>query len=315
VAKKPAKMNSIQLAAQALARGVPAELVNSANSIALAAFANGTHPWFKNSQAFPNGLDASGVTIPAPMAAAAQQHVQGTTAPGAAGTAPEQPKPVNPFLTAAQQMQAGDQLFQLDDSVYNFNKQYGDLEANTKYETEGVNKREQESNAAAVENMIARGLFRSSIKDAELTDIAGSAKARRDYLATTLDTARIDRDTRVLAINNRKTELFGTDGTAALGTGGTYDQLAVENAQGVEPTVNPLVPTTPGAPTTPLAGSDRTAAPAQKTVSVAPPQKQQAAAAAFADRRAREQAKAAKAESQSASKKRKPVKPRKPGRR
>jgi len=307
--KKPAKTNSIQLAAQALARGVPAELVNSADSIALAAFANGTHPWFKNSQAFPNGLDASGVTIPAPMAAAAQQHVQGTAAPGAAPVASEQPKPVNPFLTAAQQMQAGDQLFQLDDNIYNFNKQYGDLEANTKYETEGVNKREQESNAAAVENMIARGLFRSSIKDAELTDIAGSAKARRDYLATTLDTARIDRDTRVLAINNRKTELFGTDGTAALGTGGTYDQIAVENAQGVEPALNPLVPTTPGAPTTPLAGSDRAAAPAQKTVTVTP-QKKQAAAAAFADRRAREQAKAAQAESQSASKKRKPKKPR-----
>lgn len=283
--KAPAKPNSILLAAQALAAGHSEKAVNSADSIALWAMANGLPP------AKP------GAAAPTPPAAQAPA-VQATPAAN---------KPVNPYLTPEQQMAADDQLFQIDDGVYNFNKAYGDLEANTKYETAGVNKREQENNAAAVENMIARGLFRSSIKDAELADVAASAQARRDYLTTGLETARIDRDVRVKRLGDRKLELFGTDGTAALGTGGSWDQIGVQNAQAVEPVPTP---TTPGVDTGPL-NTGTKPDPGQKTVAVKTPKAQQQAASAFATRTAQEQAKAAKAESQSASKKRKVAKPKK----
>lgn len=277
--KAPAKPNSILLAAQALAAGHSEKAVNSADSIALWAMANGLPP------AKPGAA--------APAAPAATP----------AAVAPAANKPVNPYLTPEQQMAADDQLFQIDDGVYNFNKAYGDLEANTKYETAGVNKREQENNAAAVENMIARGLFRSSIKDAELADVAASAQARRDYLTTGLETARIDRDVRVKRLGDRKLELFGTDGTAALGTGGSWDQIGVQNAQAVEPD---LTPTTSGVDTTTPLATGNKPDPGQKQVTVHTPKAKQAAASAFATRTAQEQAKAAKAESQSASKKRKP---------
>lgn len=276
--KAPAKPNSIQLAAQALALGYSEKAVNSADSITLWAMAQGA--------------------APRPAAPAAQ-------APAAQAAAAVANKPVKPYLSPEQQMAADDSLFQIDDGIYNFNKSYGDLEANTKYETAGVNKREQENNAAAVENMIARGLFRSSIKDAELADVAGSAKARRDYLQTGLETARIDRDVRVKKLSDRKLELFGTDGTAELGTGGSWDQIGVQNAQAIEPD---LTPTTPGVDTTTPLATGSKPDPGQKKVAVSPQTRTKTktatdAATAYAQRQETEQRQA----NQSASKKRKKI--------
>lgn len=284
--KKPVKPNSIQLAAQALALGYSEREVNSADSIKLWAMAQG---------AAPRVPAAPAPQAPAPQAPAPQQ--------------PAYAPPIRPFLTAEQQKAASDELGQIDDGIYNLQRQYQDLDANTQFEITNTNKREQESNAAAVENMIARGLFRSSIKDSELADVAGSALARRTFLTTTLDTARIDRDTRISKLNERKRENFGADMGLGLGGGGFYDEIAAQNAQNIEPV--PL-PTTPGVSAGPLKGADK-AAPTQKTVGVQPVKNadQQSAANAFATRNAQEQAKAATAVSRS-RKIAKPKAPKKP---
>lgn len=223
---------------------------------------------------------------------------------------------VNPFLTPDEQMRASDELFEIQDAIRQLNKQWEDLNVNTAYEKTNVDKREAENHKAVTENMIARGLFRSSIKDDEIADVTAAATARKTYLDTTLKTAQIDRDNRVGALAQRQIERFGATPEGgdplALGDGGQWDQVAAANAYGIEKDreqefkpldLSPLVKSGP-APAQPIVAPTTPGAPAPAAEAIQADANRKAAD----DAKAREQA--AKAYSQSQA--RKPSKPKKP---
>lgn len=129
---------------------------------------------------------------------------------------------VTPFLTADQQQQ-------LDESNLNYQSQLNDIDAafakataDAQYQTSEIERQRVAAATAATNSLIARGLFRSSIKDSDLADIDGAATRSKLALneALALQSAANERARSLLSqgVNNMQTYM---------------DRNAVENARAV----------------------------------------------------------------------------------
>lgn len=171
---------------------------------------------------------------------------------------PEAP-PTNPFLTAEQQQSlnqlfsdTGNQLAQLDqssnDALVAAIQQIGDP---NKFDPNdqgtdlsgAVNKGAMISRVNATDAAIARGLFQSSMRDADLADIEATRQMRRNFFRDQYASVIKANDTQRKNITDFVNTAVGVgydphDPNSHLG--GTYGAMAIENAKG-----------SPGAPGTP----------------------------------------------------------------
>lgn len=164
--------------------------------------------------------------------------------PGSAGV---HTPTIQPFQTSSDMMQSADENFNLGQGLSDLDKSFADMKTNVDYEKTQVNKSEVNAKNTTIDNMIARGLGQSSIRDGEIYDIQATATMRRNFLDTTLGAAEI-----ALGTNKGRLQKRAEDIQKAM------SQKAIENAQqandgtpdyvpGQEPTAGGLVQAAPGA--------------------------------------------------------------------
>lgn len=157
----------------------------------------------------PTYVQINGQTVEVP---AGQKYV-----PGSAGVLNPT---IQPFSTAGDMMQASDEQFNLESGLFDLDSALNKMRIDTDYSKSQITKSEGEAKSATVDNMIARGLFRSSVKDGEIYDIQATASMRRNFLDTTLNTAELE-------TINRK----GMMASRADSIKKALDRKMVENAQ------------------------------------------------------------------------------------
>jgi hypothetical protein len=160
-----------------------------------------------------------------------------TWVPGSAGVLNPTTKP---FQTGDDMLTAADDQFNLEDGLYNLDTALDKLRIDTDFQKKEITKSEGQAKSATIDNMIARGLFRSSVKDGEIYDIQATASMRRNFLDTALSTAEIETGVRKGQLRSRHDAI-----QSALA------RKSVENAQAaddgapdylVEPTEGHLTP-------------------------------------------------------------------------
>jgi hypothetical protein len=134
----------------------------------------------------------NGQTIEVP---AGQQYV-----PGSAGV--KNPT-IDPFLNAGDMMTSADEDFNLDQGLYDLDTALEKMRIDTEHSKSDITKSEGQAKSATIDNMIARGLFRSSVKDGEIYDIQATATMRRNFLDTALSTATIETGVRKQNLRTR----------------------------------------------------------------------------------------------------------------
>lgn len=212
---------------------------------------------------------ASGPTAPAGSNGewAAAHFSQGAATE--AQTTPKKSKVIDPFLLPEEQ-QAWDDLKansarEIIDLDYNLTKSGSD----TAYGILQAQRKAERDSAQTIGNMIARGLFQSSIKDGDLADIAVSSKSRQELLSSALASLATYTESRKKSI-----------GEALARAEINYNSKAVANAKEItpepDPETNAPASTTSTATPAPAAPAAPTAASAQQAAFA------QAAAAAHA---------------------------------
>lgn len=160
------------------------------------------------------------------------------TAPGAAAAgaaAGTQHQPVKPFNTPEESQNYSDRWAAYQGGIYDIDTGLANLRTNTEYEKGNIDKELVANKATSIDNMIGRGLDRSSIQDGELADLQGTAVRRKTYLDTTLSTAVIEGGRRKEIMSNNWDDFINY-----------YNNKAVQNAQDIPPT--PGTPDTPAGP-------------------------------------------------------------------
>lgn len=146
----------------------------------------------------PGGyVQVGGQTVPAPPGK--------TWVPGSAGV---HTPVIQPFKMAGDMMQTSDENFNLEQGLANLDTEFSNLKTNTDYEKTQVNKSEVNAKNTTVDNMIARGLGQSSIRDGEIYDIQATASMRRNFLDTTLGTAEIALGTNKARLQKRHDDIM-----------------------------------------------------------------------------------------------------------
>lgn len=153
------------------------------------------------------------------------QQAGGTYQPGSPGV----PNPtVKPFLTPQQMANDAEKQGQFRQSVIDIDKALSDLETQTTYEQTNLEKSRVQSRDNVQNNTAAAGWSGSSVQDGDLFDIEATARLRREYMNTNLDTAKI-------TAGNKKSAI--TDEQAAWDK--ALEQMKVENAAGVSTALGP----------------------------------------------------------------------------
>jgi hypothetical protein len=152
---------------------------------------------------------------------------------------------IEPFLTGNDMMEQADSNFNLESGLYDLDTALSKLSTDTEYNKKQITKSEGEAKSATVDNMIARGLFNSSVKDGEIYDIQATATMRRNFLDTTFKTAEMETGIRKGALRSRADAIQkAIDRKAAENA-----QLANENAPDyLEPPTQGGLQPIPGAP-------------------------------------------------------------------
>src|SRR5690606_33793919 len=94
--------------------------------------------------------------------------------------------PLPPFLTPEQMMDAEGERFNIEEAMRAIQRELETLKRDVTHEKKQTTEQENKNVAQSVENMVARGIRRSSIAAGELTDIRASASDRRKFLEDTL---------------------------------------------------------------------------------------------------------------------------------
>jgi len=164
-----------------------------------------------NKQGFHEGLSSN----PQPVAG-----------PGSPGTTynPGVPNPtVQPFLTAEDMMAYAMARQQYEEGLHSLDANYETSLITTGYEKENLEKGRVQGREESSDDMAARGLFRSSVRDADLFDIDATAEMRKVFLDTQLNTQKLNMETQKASMEaNWKTYEEGVN------------QKKVENAAGVQ---------------------------------------------------------------------------------
>lgn len=112
---------------------------------------------------------------------------------------------IQPFFNPTDTMNGIDRESATKNALWDIDKQVADLRAQTGFELQQTEKGRKQNAGAATDNMAARGLSQSSIKDAELFDIEATARMRKDFLNSQLARAETDAGTRKTQINDEWT--------------------------------------------------------------------------------------------------------------
>lgn len=101
---------------------------------------------------------------------------------------------VQPFMTAEDMMAYAQARQQYEEGLFNLDYNYANQVTNATFEKEGIEKGRVKSKAESSDDMAARGLFRSSVRDADLFDIDATAEMRKTFLDTQLNTMKLNND-------------------------------------------------------------------------------------------------------------------------
>lgn len=155
---------------------------------------------------------------------------------------------VQPFLRADQMANDATQQGRWRQDVIDIDSALQNLEAQTGLEQTNLEKSRVQSRDNVRSNTAAEGWVGSSVQDGDLFDIEATARLKRDYMQTNLETAKI-------TAGNKKSAI--TDEKAAWDK--ALEQMKVENAAGVQTAMGPWQ-------TEPTAGSWQPAGPGQQAV-------------------------------------------------
>lgn len=109
---------------------------------------------------------------------------------------PGVPSPtVDPFMTAEDIMDYANARNEYERGLHELDFTYANQVAQTGYEKEQISKGAAQSRSAASDDMAARGLFKSSVRDAELFDIDATAEMKKTFLDTQLNTLKLHTET------------------------------------------------------------------------------------------------------------------------
>ncbi len=182
------------------------------------------------------GGQASGVTVPAGAASGA--------GPGAGPGAPPPPSAavIDPFLRPEDLQALADFNFGQANSLADIDRGLADLATQTAYDRVQVDKGAKQGSSDATDNAIARGLFRSSVKDATLYDIEGQRVRSQQLFTDRQNNATLDADRRKSILKQAQDALAER-----------MRQQAVSNAREVSAAQAVSVPTPAAAPAAPKA--------------------------------------------------------------
>lgn len=118
----------------------------------------------------------------------------------AAPTAPVAPPQIMPFLTAEDLLGQIGFDFTNAQSLADIDKTLADLSANVGMQRKQTDKQATQNKSEATDSSIARGLFRSSVKDAQIYDIEANRALQQQFFTDQLNNASLDADRRKRAI-------------------------------------------------------------------------------------------------------------------
>ncbi len=130
---------------------------------------------------------------------------------------------VDPFLTAEDLMAYAQARQQYEEGLLGLDQNYESQVINTGYEKEGIEKGRVKGRNESTEDAAGRGLFRSSIRDADLFDIDATAAMRSTFLDTQLNALKINTEA-------QKNTMAANWGRYQEGV----NKKMVENAEGVQ---------------------------------------------------------------------------------
>lgn len=118
----------------------------------------------------------------------------------AAPSAPAAPPQIMPFLTAEDLLGQIGFDFTNAQSLADIDKTLADLAANIGVQRKQTDKQAKQSTSDATDSAISRGLFRSSVKDAQIYDIEANRALQQQFFTDQLNNATLDADRRKRAI-------------------------------------------------------------------------------------------------------------------
>ena len=130
--------------------------------------------------------------------------------------------PVAPFMSAADISEDADRQAGWDSELSSIQSGLDKLGAETNFQLGQLDKQRAQDLESSADNMASRGLFQSSIKDADLYDIEATSRLRKEFVDTQLKNAVLD------AGNQRKIIQDNRDAWAK-----ALNQRMVDNAAGV----------------------------------------------------------------------------------
>lgn len=146
-----------------------------------------------------------------PSFQAGQGYAAGTPKPGSTpATPPAAASPVpliDPFLRPEDLQALADFNFNEAGSLADIDRGLSDLTTQTAYDRQQVDRQAKQGAADATDNAVARGLFRSSIKDATLYDIEGQRVRQQQLFTDRLSNAAMDADRRKAILRQARAEL------------------------------------------------------------------------------------------------------------
>lgn len=148
--------------------------------------------------------------------------------------------PVTPFNTPEEIQQKADRFAQYQTGLFDIDYGLQKLSADTSFQKAGIDRNLRHDVSQTIDQMIARGLYQSSIKDGEVNDLNATAAMRKQYLDTTLNSATIDAGRRKQVLSDQWNSFLNT-----------LNQLAVQHAQDIPPTPTPAAPAGGGGGGTP----------------------------------------------------------------
>jgi hypothetical protein len=150
------------------------------------------------------------------------EYAKGNAGPGTYN--PGVPNPtVAPFMTPEDLMAYAAARQQYEEGLGNLDYNYTQSAINTGYEEGEVEKGRIGNKASANDDLAARGLFRSSVRDGDLADIDATAEIRRKFLSDNLTSLHLYTEAQKEHLNTNWTEY--EKGKSA---------KEVQNAQGVQ---------------------------------------------------------------------------------
>lgn len=118
---------------------------------------------------------------------------------------PPAPKPIEPFFSADDLSSLAQFTQSFETQMADLDRAFGDLKVQTTYEKTNVDREAKQGTASATDQMIARGLFQSSIKDAALIDIEAQRQLQQKFLDDRLVTAELDTSRKKKILQDGKT--------------------------------------------------------------------------------------------------------------